>query len=402
MRKTSAAHCLRLIPFVVLLLFYFPVSYAASLAWAESPPARHPGKPQPALVEVVFVLDTTGSMNDLIDAAKTKIWSIANTLASADPSPEIRMGLVGYRDRGDAYVTALTPLSQDLDAVYADLMKFRADGGGDTPESVNQALYEAVTRSPWSPTERKAYRAIFLVGDAPPQMNYSNDVRYAESCRLAAGRGIVINTIQCGDLAETTPVWKEIARLGEGEYFHVAQSGSAVLYDTPFDEKIAGLSKELDDTRIYYGSAAEMAESESRRKTADSIYASAKPAAVAQRTVFNASAAGKKNFSGSQELVQDVTSGQVDVSRIEKSELPEELQKMKPADLKRLIAERSEKRKVLQTQIGELSKKRQAYIQAKVQEDKGAGTQSLDAKVFKCIKSQTRDQGMTYEGGPVY
>ena len=101
-------------------------------------------------VEVVFVLDTTGSMGGLIAAAKDKIWSIANTLATADPAPQIRMGLVGYRDRGDAYVTLATPLSDDLDAVYTQLMQFQADGGGDGPESVNQALYEAVTRPDWS------------------------------------------------------------------------------------------------------------------------------------------------------------------------------------------------------------------------------------------------------------
>jgi len=87
---------------------------------------------QPA-VEVMFVLDTTGSMSGLIDAAKDKIWSIANTLASADPAPAIRMGLVGYRDRGDAYVTTRTDLSGDLDAVYTQLMQYGADGGGDGP-----------------------------------------------------------------------------------------------------------------------------------------------------------------------------------------------------------------------------------------------------------------------------
>jgi len=91
-------------------------------------------------IEVMFVLDTTGSMSGLIAAAKEKIWSIANTLASADPAPEIKMGLVGYRDRGDAYITTFTDLFDDLDAVYTQLMRFQADGGGDTPESVNRPI----------------------------------------------------------------------------------------------------------------------------------------------------------------------------------------------------------------------------------------------------------------------
>src|SRR5262245_10738785 len=62
-------------------------------------------------IEVVFVLDTTGSMGGLIQAAKDKIWSIATTMSQAQPAPEIRMGLVAFRDRGDRYVTRVVDLS---------------------------------------------------------------------------------------------------------------------------------------------------------------------------------------------------------------------------------------------------------------------------------------------------
>ncbi len=95
-------------------------------------------------VEVVFVLDTTGSMSGLIHAAKEKIWSIASTLAQAQQAPEISMGLVAYRDRGDAYVTQVIDLNRDLDSMYAKLMDFAADGGGDGPEAVNEALEAAI------------------------------------------------------------------------------------------------------------------------------------------------------------------------------------------------------------------------------------------------------------------
>lgn len=105
---------------------------------------------QRPVVDVVFVLDTTGSMSGLIETAKEKIWSIASTMASAQPTPEIRIGLIGYRDKGDAYVTRRIDLSDDLDSVYASLMEFQAGGGGDTPESVNKALYEAVHHMSWS------------------------------------------------------------------------------------------------------------------------------------------------------------------------------------------------------------------------------------------------------------
>ena len=401
MKKRWLSNCTRLF-FLFLSILYSTGFASPDVARAESSADEALARLRAPLIEAVFVLDTTGSMSGLIDAAKAKIWSIANTMAAADPTPDIRMGLVGYRDRGDAYVTALTPLSNDLDAVYADLMRFRADGGGDEPESVNQALYEAVTRMPWSAVSRNAYRVIFLVGDAPPQMNYRDDVRYAESCRLAGRRGIVINTIQCGRLAETTPVWKEIARLGEGHYFQVAQSGSAVRYDTPYDEKIASLSRTLDDTRIFYGRADDIAAAESRCKTARSIYAEAEPAAMAQRAVFNAGKAGEKNFTGSRELVQDVASGLVHTGDMDRTLLPQALQKMRADELDILIAARGNQRKELQRQIDDLAKKRQAFIHAKLKEEKDAGALSLDAKVFKCIKSQGQEKGLVYKGGPVY
>ena len=136
-----------------------PVPIAHTIAPAENPK-----------VDVVFVLDTTGSMGGLIQTAKDKIWSIATTMASAQPTPEIRIGLVAYRDRGDQYVTRVVDLSDDLDSVYATLMDFQAAGGGDTPESVNQALFDAVHNISWS-QDSQAYQVVFLVGDAPPHMD---------------------------------------------------------------------------------------------------------------------------------------------------------------------------------------------------------------------------------------
>src|SRR5262245_58747597 len=113
------------------------VAATAATAAIQSPGA-------PPRVEVAFVIDTTGSMAGLIDGAKRKVWSIANQLASGQPTPKVRIALVAYRDRGDAYVTQVHDLTDDIDAVYADLQRFAAEGGGDTPESVDQALHEAV------------------------------------------------------------------------------------------------------------------------------------------------------------------------------------------------------------------------------------------------------------------
>jgi len=177
---------------------------------AQSEPSE---KPQ---VEVVFVLDSTGSMGGLIEGAKQKIWDIASEIILQKPTPEVRMGLLTYRDRGDEYVTKMFDITDDLDAIYGHLQTIQAGGGGDTPESVNQALDEAVSKMEWSPKEREVYRVIFLVGDAPPHMDYQDDVKYPETCQKAAEKGIIINTIQCGNIPSCTPIWMEIAQKSKG------------------------------------------------------------------------------------------------------------------------------------------------------------------------------------------
>src|SRR5947209_16830776 len=150
-------------------LLLLAVAAFATVGRADGPPAKAPA-PRPE-VEVVFCLDTTGSMGGLINAAKQKIWSICNQIAGGTPTPRVRVGLVAYRDRGDAYVTKVFDLTDDLDAIHGHLMGFQAQGGGDFPESVNQALYDAVTQVKWS-TDKKTLKMIFLVGDAPPHMDY--------------------------------------------------------------------------------------------------------------------------------------------------------------------------------------------------------------------------------------
>ena len=167
----------------------------------KPPPPAHLTVDKPR-IEAVFVLDTTGSMSELIAAAKEKIWSIANSMASAQQAPEIRIGLIAYRDRGDAYVTQITDLSADLDSMYATLMDYQAAGGGDTPESVNAALDAAVNQISWSQDDG-VYQTVFLVGDAPPHMDYQDEVQYPQILAQAARRGIVVNTIRCGGSPET-------------------------------------------------------------------------------------------------------------------------------------------------------------------------------------------------------
>lgn len=385
-----------------------PTALAAALLLAAPITVRSQNQPsdkskaQPATpqIEVAFVLDTTGSMGGLIQAAKEKIWAIANTLASSKPAPHIKLALVAYRDRGDAYVTKRTDLTDDLDAVYNELMAFRADGGGDGPESVNQALHEAVTKLSWS-RDDKTYRVLFLVGDAPPHTDYSDDVKYPETCERAARADIFINSIQCGIMGGTEPVWREIALKAEGRFFRVEQSGGAILAATPFDPKLAELAKELDATRIFYGSGDALTKLTERNKNAVAIYAGVSIASQAQRCVFNNGVAGAWNlFGGARELVDDCQNGRVKLAEVKEGELPEELKKLSPAEREKLVQSRVARRQEVQAQINELSAKRQAHLAEEMKKAAQEGRSNLDLPIYECVKSQAARKGIAYTGGP--
>jgi Mg-chelatase subunit ChlD len=364
-------------------------------------PTLHPVTQQRAKIEVVFVLDTTGSMGGLIQAAKEKIWSIATTMSQAQPAPEIKMGLVAYRDRGDNYVTQRVDLSADLDTIYATLMDFRADGGGDGPESVNQALHEAVNNTSWS-QDKETYRVVFLVGDAPPHMDYQDDVKYPTTLAIAKSKGIVINTIQAGDSGETQRFWTLIAESGSGQYAQVSQTGDAVAIHTPYDEKMAALSMKLDDTRLYYGT--DKVREEKRQKVAATakLHESASVESRARRATFNVSKSGKSNLLGENELVDDVASGRVELDSIAQDQLPASLQALAPEAQLARITEKAQARKALQEEIANLSAQRNAYLKKKV-EDSGSGESSLDQKLYGAIRKQAERVGIHYDAqAPAY
>lgn len=350
-------------------------------------------------VEVVFVLDTTSSMSGLIEAAKNNIWSIASSMASAQPAPDMRMGLVAFRDRGDAYITRVLDLSRDLDAMYVSLTDFKAQGGGDGPESVNAALLAAVNDVSWS-QGTDSYKVIFLVGDAPPHMDYQGEVQYPEIIRQAQAKGIVINCIQAGDEAQTRKTWQHIASLNQGEYFQVEQGGNAVAVTTPFDTKLAKLARDLEDTRLFYGSKDER-EKQARKVATEREVMSSTPAAVqAKRAEFNATAAGADNLYQDGELVSSVIEGRVELDKLKAEDLPAPMVDMSKEEQQAFIAQTVEKRKQIQESIEKLGEQRQQYIVGKLEE--AEKKESLDAKIYNAIRGQAKAKGLSYESGPSY
>lgn len=357
--------------------------------------SRNPQQQHQPKVDVVFVLDTTGSMGGMIEAAKEKIWSIASNMASAQPAPEIRIGLVAFRDRGDAYVTQLRDLSSDMDSMYATLMDYQADGGGDGPESVNKALDDALNQMSWS-QEQDTYKVIFLVGDAPPHMDYPNERQFPEIVAEAKARQIVVNTVQCGQDSSARKSWMTIAQLGAGEYFQVDQAGSALALATPFDKKIAALSKKLDDTRLYYGTEKQKEKQQLKLAAAEKLHAGSTVESLARRAEYNLSKSGEANFLGENELVDDIASGRIELDSIERKSLPAAMQAMAPAEQQRLIEEKAEQRKMLRQEIEALSRDRSDYLDQKVNA-LGSSKDSLDYKIQSAVKAQAAKKGLDYD-----
>ena len=350
----------------------------------QSAPAKKPR------IEVCFVLDTTGSMSDLLEGAKQKIWSIANDMISAKPTPELKVGLVGYRDRGDEYVVRPFALTDDIDAMYGHLRAFEAGGGGDTPESVNEALDEAINKMKWS-DDRDVLKIVFLVGDAPPHMDYANGPKYPDLCRAAAKKDLIINTVQCGSIAETAPIWKEIAKLSEGSYVAIAQSGNMAVVSTPMDKKLSELNKRIGGTLIPYGDADLRREVASKQAAAESAPASA----AADRLSYNART--KKSVQGAGELLDALARNDLKPEDIQEKNLPADLQKLSREELTARIAKTGKERAALQKEIAEVAQERDAYIKAETKRLTAAGKgDGFDEKVAQTIREQAEKKGINY------
>ncbi len=199
--------------------------------------------PAAADLDVVFVLDTTGSMSGEIREVQERVRELAVSLAHAREGQEIRYGIVAYRDRGDAYVTLPFNLTSDVGAAEGFLASLRADGGGDGPESVVAGIAVALREMSWS-RSAAVERQVYLIGDAPPHLDYSDQPTPEELIAEARAAGIVINTIGCRSLPSPgVEFFRALAYATEGRYQHigrVARERAGELIDTLSRSATAG------------------------------------------------------------------------------------------------------------------------------------------------------------------
>ncbi len=330
-------------------------------------------------VDVVFAVDTTGSMGGLIDGAKRTVWSIATHIRKTDPQADLRIGLVAYRDIGDEYVTRDFALSDDLDAVFRELSSYRAQGGGDTPEDVDAALDDTLHKMQWRSDAKKL---VFLVGDAPPASR--GDVpRFDVLAREASDKQIILNTIRCGLDGATEVAWQQIASLGGGQFSTIQQDGGVQQIATPYDDKLAELSARIDGTTVIVGDDGERAVYRHNMAAA----AAAPPAARADRAAyFSAKGAAPR---AKQDLVGGVASGAMSLDAVAPSALPEELRGMDKPALKAEIEKRAAERKAAQSELSKLTGERDDYLKAQARDGKDEND-GFDAKVNRAIDAQLK------------
>jgi hypothetical protein len=333
-------------------------------------------------VEVAFVLDTTGSMSGLIEGAKRRIWSVARRIGDGQPRPDLRIALVAYRDRGDQYVTQVHDFTGDMDAVYAQLRSFQADGGGDTPEHVSAALDGAVNALSWS--NGNGLRVIFLVGDAPPHLDYQDGYHYARAVRAARQRGIAVETIQCGADPETARVWQEIAGLGGGQYARIDASGGMPAQVTAYDAELLGLHRELASTVVAGGSVSE------RKKTNEVLAArAAMPASVA---VEASGYFAKADSLASHDLVDQPEPAQRQELQglLGRADAPQEIQGKSEAEAVAYLKTQKERRVRIQKRIEVLQKERDLKLAEAGAKD------AFDEKVVQSLKDRAAAEGIKY------
>ena len=193
-----------------------------------------PGSLRPAIdpapnLDLLFLVDSTGSMGGEIQKIQQTINDIAYQISTLPGSPKVRYGVVTYRDRGDIYVTRKFGFTSSLTEFSSFLNSISAGGGGDYPESLNEALHVTVNDMNWNNDD--AVRLAFLVADAPPHLDYPNDYKYTDELVNAVKKGIKVYTIGASGLDKQGEyVFRQLAQVTLSQYLFITRNGDEHQY----------------------------------------------------------------------------------------------------------------------------------------------------------------------------
>ncbi|MBX9450121.1 MAG: VWA domain-containing protein [Taibaiella sp.] len=310
-------------------------------------------------IQVALLLDTSNSMDGLIEQAKSRLWHIINTLTTLKyrgKEPVIEISLYEYGNTGlgepSDYIRQVLPLTRDLDLLSSKLFSLTTYGG---EEYCGQVISNAVSQLKWSDTKADM-KLIYIAGNEPfDQGRYS----YQEAISEARRDNIYINTIYCGSRdAGISELWYEGARLGKGKYFNIDSDKKVRFIATPYDDRIAECNKRLNETYISYG-----AEGESKKinQEVQDINASKISASnYAERALTKSKSKHYNNSSW--DLVDRAKDDPDYLAHVDNDELPAELKGKSESEIRRYIDKMEKERTAIQNEMSELGKKRQTYI----------------------------------------
>lgn len=345
-------------------------------------------------IMIALLLDTSNSMDGLIGQAKSQLWKIVNEVAAAktgdDKEPNIKIALYEYGNDGlssrEGFIRQVSGLTEDLDVLSEKLFSLSTKGGN---EFCGQVIKASLDQLAWS-SYNTDLKMVFIAGNEPFTQG---DVSYELACSAAKEKGVVVNTIYCGDVNDGIALsWKRAAELTGGAFMSIEQNNETVYIPTPYDDQIAALNDKLNATYVYYGASGEYRKAQQLLQ--DKNAASYGMANVAERSFCKSSHAYKNS---SWDLIDAAKDDEKIITEAKPEDLPKEMQAMTIAQRKAYIKQKSEERTKIQTEIQSLNQKRQEYIFKNTPED--SPYNMLDASMMKTIKVQGGTKNLKWKKG---
>lgn len=343
-------------------------------------------------IQVAILLDTSGSMDGLIEQAKSRLWNIVNTLTTLKydgKAPKIEIALYEYGNDGidnRNWIRKVTPLTQDLDLISEKLFALRTNGG---TEYCGAVIKSATNELDWNGND-KSMKLIYIAGNE--EFNQEG-INYKEAISDAKKKNIFVNTIFCGNREEgIRTFWQDGANLGGGKFFNIDSNQKVIFIETPYDIRISECNVKLNDTYIGYGSFGyeKKAMQVQQDVNAESVSASNK----IERAVSKTKKSAYNNATW--DIVDKAEADKNFVKNVNKKDLPKELQNKSTEELEKYVQQKSAERTQLQKEISDLAAKRQQYIDSEMKKRSNNETDDLGKAIEKSIHELASKNGYSY------
>jgi hypothetical protein len=346
-------------------------------------------EPNKQFIKVALLLDTSNSMDGLIDQAKAQLWDIVNELSYAKcgtKKPNLQIALYEYgNDRLNSkagYIRQVLTFSDDLDEISKELFSLTTNGGN---EYCGQVIQTSLNQLNWgkNPADLKL---IFIAGNEPFTQG---KVHYKDASTNAKEKDVTINTIFCGDYNQgISSYWKDGAQLTQGDYMAINQNRTTIHIASPYDDAILILNQKLNKTYVAYGRKGK--EKMALQAEQDMNASSYSKANAVKRTISKSSHLYKNK---SWDLIDAIALEEVNVEAVLDDELPTELKGKTKAEITEYITQKSKEREAIQNEIKTLNAKRKAYVLKQKKEN----TNSLENAMVKAIKEQAKKKKYSWE-----